>query len=86
MAYQGDEVVGHADVILVHGMYNGVDECLLVALAELCHIAKVDICNPAVWHGKDVPRMRVAMEQPKLHSHNRVFFFFLGGGTRLVGT
>jgi len=65
--HQLDEVISHAFVILIDGVYNSIYQGLLVGLAQLCYVAKVHICNAAIWHGKDVSWMWVPMEQPKLH-------------------
>ena len=65
--HQLDEVISHAFVILIDGVYDGIYEGLFVGLAQLCYVAKVHICNAAIGHGKDVPRMWVPMKQPKLH-------------------
>ncbi len=65
--HQLDEVISHAFIILIDGVYNGIYEGLLVGLAQLCYVAKVHICNAAIRHGKNVPWMWVPMEQPKLH-------------------
>lgn len=70
-AHQLDEVFGHLVVVLIHGVHNGINQDLLVALAQLCYIAEVHVCNSAIWHGKDVARMGVTMEQAKLHNTGR---------------
>ena len=49
-------------------MHYGIYQCLLVGLAQLCYVAKVHVRNAAICQGKDVPRVGVPMEEPKLHN------------------
>ena len=69
-AHQLDEVLGHFLVVLVDSVHHGIDERLLVLLRHLSHIAKVYVRDAAVRQRKDVARVWVPMEQPKLHTHN----------------
>ena len=66
MTDQLDEVLSHAFIVLIDSMHNGINEGLLVRLTQLSYIAKVNICNAAIWHGKDVAGVRISMEKPKL--------------------
>lgn len=68
MTHQLDEIFSHALVVLIDSMHNGIDEGLLVGLTQLGHIAKVYIGNAAVCHGKNVARVGIPMEKPKLHA------------------
>mmetsp|Transcript_29814 Transcript_29814/g.88288 ORF Transcript_29814/g.88288 Transcript_29814/m.88288 type:complete len:233 (-) Transcript_29814:923-1621(-) len=47
-------------------MHDRVDEHGLVRLAELRHVAKVDVRDAAVTHRKDVPRVGVSVEETEL--------------------
>ena len=47
-------------------MDDSVYEGLLIPLAQLCHIAKINIAYSAIPQGKDVARVWVTMEQAKL--------------------
>lgn len=67
-AHQLDEIFSHAFIVLIDSMHNGINERLLVGLTQLGYIAKVHICNPAIWHGKDVAGVGVSMKEPELHS------------------
>ena len=69
--HQLHKVVGHAPVVLVDGVHHGVDERLLVALAELRHVAEVDVGDAAVAQGKDVAWVGVAVEQAKLQVESK---------------
>lgn len=64
--HQLDEVFGHLLIVLVHSMHDSIDQNLLVGLAELCHIAKINISDAAVPKSENVSRVRVPMEQPEL--------------------
>jgi len=74
-AYQLDEVISHAFIVLVDSMYNGVNQSLLVGLTQLCHIAKVHIGNAAIWHGENVAWMWVPMKQPKLQRRGTAILY-----------
>ena len=53
-AHQFDEVLGHAEVVLIHSMDHGIDEGLLVAIAQLGHIAEVNVGNAPIPQCKNV--------------------------------
>ena len=54
LAHQFDEVLGHAVVVLIDCMNDCVDEGLLVVVAQLCHVAKIDVGNAPVSQCKNV--------------------------------
>ena len=72
-AHQLDEVVGHRNVVVVDGVHDRVDEHVLVLLAQLGHVAKVDVRNAAVAQREDVAGVRVAVEQAKLRRTGQAF-------------
>ena len=64
--HQFDEILGHSVVVLIHSMHHGVNEGLLVAAAQLCHVAEVHVRNAAVVKREDVARVGVAVEESEL--------------------
>ena len=67
-AHQLDKVLGHFLIVLIDGVHNSVDQRLLVLLRHLRHIAKVHVRDAAVPQSKNVARVRIPVEQPKLHT------------------
>lgn len=65
-AHQLDEVLGHLLVVLIDGVHHRVDQHLLVGLAQLRHVAKVDVRDSPVPQSKDVARVRISVKQPEL--------------------
>ena len=47
-------------------MHHRVDERLLVAAAQLCHVAEVHVRDAAVVQREDVTRVGVAVEESEL--------------------
>ena len=53
-AHQLDEVLSHSEVVLVDRMDHSINERLLVVVAQLRHIAKVNIRDPPISQRKNV--------------------------------
>lgn len=63
------EVISHPFVVLVDCVNDSIYEGLLIPLAQLCHIAEINIAYSAISQGKDVARVGVTMEKAKLQLH-----------------
>lgn len=70
-AHQFDEVLSHAEVVLIHGMDHGIDEGLLVAVAQLGHISKVHIGNAPISQCKNVACNDQGLPQHVMTSHSQ---------------
>lgn len=65
-SHQFDEILGHSVVVLIHSMHHRVDERLLVAAAQLRHVAEVHVRDAAVVQREDVAWVGVAVEESEL--------------------
>ena len=79
-AHQLDEVLGHAKVVLVDGMDHSVNECLLVVVAQLRHIAEVNIGDAPISQCEDVSCSTRTSAQTKSRMDLRAAEMGGGGG------